>query len=383
MKKIRQYLIPIMLGLVVLLGSLWIGRFKILAVYYRHKFNQSSPETQFAQYEKEFMEDRKILGEYDIFRPSRGTKDAGPFLNSKIHWEIGDIHHQGSLVLPEFVKREMNKDWVLKKPLFKKMGLKFDWMKELRKYDYWNPEENSPAFPAGKKYLTYSYPIPSYMDLITWAKLRLLHGKETNDIQAAFKEVRHLMRLIWTNDYLVSTMVVPNMLKLEHSFHETLLPEQEGDWKLVPEDVIMRAKRHFYDLQGMTDIRFSDKMFQKATSTDVGLCSMVLEGMMGLISMRDMMKEELAERYRRMDKLVTSSQTKCRKTIVHKMWEDPSWPSFMSDSQDAFAYVGNQTVLGKKLTWKELKESHELKVVMGYVLLNAAPPRILKSYEKN
>ncbi len=371
----KKFVLPSIYIIAVLSVGAWLSRFQIFKYYYKDKWQDASPEELVKKYEKTLLEDREILAKYDVFDPSLGTKDAGPYLNSRIHWEIGDIHHQGDLVLPDFVHKELNKDWVNKKPLFKKMGLKFDWMKELHQFDYWNPEENSPAYPEGKKYTTYSFPIPSYKDLMVWAKLRLLYGRETNDMMNAFKDVRHLTRLIFTNDYFVSSMVAVSMLKLESEIHE-------GNWEIIPEDVLMRAKRHFRALPAMIDPRLKDETFTNMVNTDVGICPMIVEGLMSYISMRDLLQDELKDQFKRMNWIVEISQKQCRKTIVHKMWEDPTWPATVSDDQDAFAYVGESKLIGKKMTWGELKKEDDLKALIGYVLVSVGTPNFLGGYEK-
>lgn len=358
---------------VLLLG--WLLRFKILKVYYREQWKKGSPEALIKKHEKAFLEDRAILSKYDIFKPSKGFRDAGPYLNDKIHWQVGDIHHQGSLVLPGWLHKEMNKDWMNKKPLFKKMGMKFDWMKELHQFDYWNPEENSPAYPPGKKYFTYSFPIPTYKDLVTWAKLRLLYGKEKGDMQSAFKDVRHLARLIWTNDYLISSMVTVQLLRLEHQVHE-------GNWEIIPEEDLMRAKRHFYALPNVVDPHLSDEMWKTLTNTDLGICPMITEGLMSYVSMRDLMQNELTHEYARMNELVKTSQTKCRETIVNKMYNDPTWPTMTSgDEKNPLDFV-DQNTLTAGLTWKDVKRNDDLKVVMGYILSGVAIPMYFNGYEK-
>ena len=352
--------------LTIVLGSaLWFGRFTISKYWYMSRFFKNSPAKIIKATEAEFTQDREILGRYELFYTSSGTKDAGPFLNDKLHWQIGAIAHRGSLVLPDFIHKEMNKDWAIKKPLFKKMGLNFNWMKELLKYDYWNPEENSPAYPEGKKYQTYSFPVPTYKDLITWSKLRYLYGKETGDVQSALKEVRHLMRLIFTNDYLISSMVTVRMLKMENQFEQILTPDEMGDWKFVPEDHIMRAKRHLYSLPSVVDIRVSDETFHKMVKTNVGLCPMLFEGMMSYLALRDLLKDELLYSYQRMGEAIKN--TSCRTSILHKMWDDPTWPAFIKQDEDAFALEG-KTIMGKRVTWKEVMNNPDLKATIGYIL---------------
>jgi len=352
-------------ALMVLSSLLWFNRFTLSKYWYMRKFFQASPAKMIKEKEAEFMQDREILARYEIFYPSNGTKDAGPYLNPMVHWEIGDVAHRGSLVLPEFIHKEMNKDWVVKKPRFKKMGINFSWMKELLKYDYWNPEENSPAYPEGKRYETYSLPVPSYDDLITWAKLRYLHGKETGDVQNALKEVRHLMRLIFTNDYLIASMVTLKMLQNENTFEEILTPKEMGGWKFIPEDHLMRAKRHIYSLPAAVDIRIPDVTFQKVIKTNVGLCPMLFEGMMGYLALRDFLKEELIYGYNRMDEAIQSAN--CRQTILHKMWRDPEWSSVDIDDPDKVALEGKE-FMGQPVTWKEVARSPDLKASLGFFL---------------
>lgn len=359
MKKISL----IFASLFILMALAWFNRFTFTKYWYMRKFFQSSPQAQFKTFEKDFTEDREILSRYELFFPSSGDKDAGPFLNDKIHWQIGDIAHRGSLVLPEFIHKEMNKDWVIKKPLFKKMGINFQWMKELEKFDVWNTEENSPAYPEGKKYQTYAFPVPTYKDLITWGKLRYLYGKETGDVQGALKEVRHLMRLIYTNDYLISSMVTVNMLKIENQFEEILTPKEMGNWKFVPHDHIMRAKRHLYSLPSVVDIRMPDTIFQNMIKTNVGLCPMLLEGMMSYLAMRDLLKDELIYGYQRMEEAINISN--CRRSVLHKMWKDPTWPTFIMEEH---------VLMGETVSWEKVQNHQNLKASLGFLLGSVGIP---------
>lgn len=357
-----KFILPVIFALG--LSIVWSNRYSFVKFRHMRAFFKNSPAELIKQHEKLILEDREILAQYDLFYPSSGSKDAGPFLNPMIHWQIGEIHHQGSLTLPEFVHKEMNEDWVTKKPLFKKMGLKFGWMKELLNYDVWSPDENSPVYPPGKRYQTYAFPVPNYKDLVTWAKLRYLYGKETGDAQSALKEVRHLMRLIWTNDYLVSSMVVVNMLKMENQFEEILTPKEMGDWKFIPLDHVMRAKRHFYSLPALVDIRLSDEMFQKMQNTNAGLCLMLNEAMMGYIGMKDFLAEELKYGMNRFSKALAASN--CRKTILHKIWADPKWETHTT--------LEGIKVFDQQVTFEQVKRNPALKATVGYILANVGGP---------
>lgn len=371
MNFIKRKIVIIPLGFVLILSLLWINRYSFFKIYNMQQFYKASPKKMIEANEKAFMEDRDILGRYELFFPSKGTSDAGPFLNPRVHWEIGEIHHQGDLVLPEFVHKELKDDWVTKKPLFKKMGLNFQWMKELAKYDYWNPEEGSPAYPAGKKYETYSFPIPTYKDLMTWAKLRYLYGKETGDVQSALKEVRHLMRLIWTNDYLVSSMVVVAMLKIENQFEEILTPKEIGDWKFIPTEHVMRAKRHFYSLPITSDIRLPDELFNRLTRTSVGICPMLNESAMTYIGMREFLGEELKYGMDRFHELVRVSN--CRRSYVFRIWENPNWQTFTS--------LEGVKIWGNDVMAEKVKSDPDYKATVGFIIASIAYP-VFWQYEK-
>jgi hypothetical protein len=382
MKLLKRILPP--LGILFFLsGTIWFSRFKILKIYFKSDWERSSSEPVLKEIEKVFMEDRQILSQYAIFKPSKGTNDAGPFLNSQLHWEIGEIYHEGPLVLPPLLHNELRTEWVEKRPLFKKMGLNFDWIKQLHQYDFWSPEENSPAYPVGFKYLPDTYPVPTYSDLLVWAKLRLLYGKENKDIQNAFKDVRHLARLIGTNDYMISNAIMLNLLKIERQFYDSLSSEQKGGWQVIPEEVQMRAKRHFKSLPGLVDIRFTDKMFQKITNTDVGICQMISQGLVTYILVRDLLKDEFPKKFERMNKLVKETQAKkCRKTIIHQIWEDPTWPSPIAEDQMVFGDTEGNVLFNDSFTWGELKKHYDQKVVVGYFLFTVAGPDFFSDYQK-
>lgn len=364
MKTPSRKSLIITLILIVLSGLVWSNRYFFVKFKHMRAFFKNSPATLIKDNEKLILVDREILAKYDLFLPSNGTKDAGPFLNKLVHWQIGDIHHQGSLTLPEFVHREMNDDWVTKKPLFKKMGLNFGWMKELMNYDVWSPDQNSPVYPEGKRYQTYSFPVPNYKDLMTWAKLRYLYGKETGDAVTALKEVRHLMRLIFTNDYLISSIVVVNMLKMENQFEEILTPKEMGDWAFVPHDHVMRAKRYFHALPSLIDIRLGDETFEKMSKTNVGLCPMVNEALMSYIGMRDFLGDELKYGMNRMERFVETIN--CRESILRKMWKDPNWETHLT--------LSGIEVFGKQVTFEDLKKNSDLKAAVGYILANVGTP---------
>jgi hypothetical protein len=172
------------------------------------------------------------------------------------------------------------------------------------------------------------------------------------------------MRLIWTNDYLISSMVVVNMMKMETQFEEILTPKEMGDWKFIPLDDVMRAKRFFYSLPTLVDIRLSDETFQKMVTTNVGLCPMLSEAMMGYIGMKDFLGDELKYGMIRFARAVDSAN--CRKTILHKIWADPTWETHTT--------LEGIKVFDQQVTFDQIKRNSDLKAAVGYILANVGAP---------
>jgi hypothetical protein len=73
-----------------------------------------------------------------------------------------------------------------------------------------------------------------------------------------------------------------------------------------------------------------------------------------------------------MNKLVTHSQKVCRKTIVHKMWEDPTWPVPMPT---------DEMISGIKYDAEELESNDDLKASVGYILAIHGIPDFLRVYD--
>lgn len=316
-------------------------------------------------------EDQELLAEHELFYPSSGVSDAGPFLNHKLHWEIGPIYHKGSLALPGVIHKELqDESWITKKPIYKKIGVDFYWLKEIKKFDVWSLELDSPAYPIDKKHRPFELPYPTYRDFMTWQKLRYLHAKEIGDVNSALSEVRHLMRLIWTNDNLAAASAVIKMLKVENEFEEIIIPKEVGDWKFISHDRLMRAKRYFFAVIAGTDVRVSDETFTRMTKTNTGNCLALYEGMMFYLGMRDLLKNELSYGYDRMKLSIDSSG--CRKTILHKMWDDPKWRTMES--------VADVQILGKKITDVNGSKQSDLIAAIGYKLSSINGPNYSFQY---
>lgn len=98
-------------------------------------------------------------------------------------------------------------------------GLDFAWMKELLAFDHWSMMTAGPL-RDGPTQSFMEAPIPNFVTLQNWAKLRLLKGLHEGDLASASLEVRHLAMLCATTGTLVGDMIRLAILGIERGFSE-------------------------------------------------------------------------------------------------------------------------------------------------------------------
>jgi hypothetical protein len=169
----------------------------------------------------EFLEDQQLARTYPVLAPAPRARDAGPFLNARIGWDIdpkrlaawrerlpGSVR---SLTLDSALVDEIPKDWV-KSPPSLWQQLDFSWMAALSPFDHWDVESNSPwtEEPHG------SWPngFPLLHELVPWAKLRLAKGVATRDFAGAESEVEHLGALLLSTETTLGASIGLQVLAL-------------------------------------------------------------------------------------------------------------------------------------------------------------------------
>ncbi len=342
-------------------------------------YEVSSPEEQILKVADTIDEDLKILAEYGFFRGSKGEKDAGPFLNKLVYF---DNFGPSKINLPKELEIQLkDKNWVALEPDFKTLNLDFTWMEKLHEYDHWSPDMNNPHFKAEDKPTLYGLALPGYMELTNWAKLRLIQGRKTQNIQKALSDVRQLARLIYTNDYLVSSMVAIALLRHEGTFVQNYNPKIFGGWKTIPVDVLSRAKRYHWGLPEMVDPRLSDETYERFTGGNVGKCQMISEGMSKNIIVRDHLKTTYPKAVKRFDETVKNSLKTCRNSIVHLMWNDPSWKVFGKDVDYEKSLVKPENESDWK--WKILMIHPRVEEFYAFNMLTISAPNYLRQYQES
>jgi hypothetical protein len=172
-----------------------------------------------------YCEATKGLKRLETPSPVDRHRDAAYYMGIRTDWEDGRI---GLLHLAKSLTDRMNNpmySWRNFGPA-DYAGLDFSWMHELEQFDSWSLSGDGPL----KGDLTVSAaeaPIPNYVTMQNWVKLRLVKGANDGDLPTAIREVRHLGDLIASNGTLVSEMIRLAFQGIERGFLESrgIVPE--------------------------------------------------------------------------------------------------------------------------------------------------------------
>ncbi|MDP6934003.1 MAG: hypothetical protein QGG40_13850 [Myxococcota bacterium] len=126
-------------------------------------------------------------------------------------------------------------------------------LEDLLGYDHW---EASSSGAYGRYVQTHEHPflfdsaITNYVPLQYLAKLRLVQGLRTGEMLPALQEVRHLAKLVYSDEMLVASMVANALLGIERQGYEAAVERDLMDpdaWSPVPEE-----QTHTFRRAGMT-----------------------------------------------------------------------------------------------------------------------------------
>ncbi len=151
---------------------------------------------------------------------AQGSHDAALYLSSRIDWEGGVL---GSLHLPKSLTDRMSAPpdawWRMEAADY--AGLDFGWLTELLGYDTWALSTTGPLRDLERTNFLEA-PIPNFVSLMHWAKLRFLKGALEADLARASMEVRHLAMLCGSTHLLIGDMIRFAIYGIERRFFEQL-----------------------------------------------------------------------------------------------------------------------------------------------------------------
>ena len=209
-------------------------------------------------------------------------RDAAEFMAPLIDYETplddppGRLHVAGALA--DRVKG-YGTDWPAKISDRDLEGLDFGWLSALGAYDHWS------LFGAGRLREQplgefFTAPIPNYLSLLLWTKLRFAVALRSGDLAQASAEVRHLAALIRTQSILIAEMVAVAIYRLDARAREVAAAKgfDTTGWPEPDVDQIDRHRRIALASLYFTFPGVKPETVRKAVECMPSPCSALLEG---------------------------------------------------------------------------------------------------------
>jgi len=232
-----------------------------------------------------FCQESKRLEQTVASAPTRRTRDAATYLAVRVDWEDGS---EGLLRLPDSLSQKIRnlpqgtwptaldeRDWA---------GLDFGWMQELLAYDFWSLSAEGPLRNPDVISF-YDAPIPNFISLMSWAKLRLARGLRVQDLPQASLEVRHLADLIGSTGNLVGEMIRLAVLRFDRLAWEVSgqpVPEST----LSPDDYQLALRVDHSSIYFLFP-GVPKAVREKALGCSPVKCTMLMEGLGAHVALRD------------------------------------------------------------------------------------------------
>jgi len=272
------------------------------------------------------------LDEHPFFAAKHPGSDAGPWLNPRMSWDGGASPAGSELTLPDGLAdrlREWGDTWTEHAADIDWSSLDFAWMRAVADYGFWS------ILPGGPlEHLEHprfgSMPLPSFIALQTWAKLRLLAARQKGDHGIASRELRQVAWLCHSTELLIGSMVAVAILGLERRAYVSALAGkvEVGAWKPFDEEWIADARAVGFAAPGFANPMIGDALVERARVVKAARCSGLTE-MMWLISMRHKLGVPVAPA---LEREIADPNPPCRLDVMHWYLNKGGTPSETDDS---------------------------------------------------
>lgn len=268
-----------------------------------------------------FCDENRKLKKSNLFPEHHGERDAAVFMMNRVDWE-GGLRPPGSLHLPVALSKQLRdagSTWPIAIGPAALTGLDFSWLRELRQYDTWSvaafgPMRDDQPVPFAQS------PVPNYMSLMEWAKLRFVLAYANHDFADADAEVRQLAALIDSQGMVLADSIAVAVLKIDAQARAAALStgQDVSDWPPVDEDA---AK--MYRSVSLAGVYFfapgvPEPVLKKARECMVNPCSAIAEGLGLQLSFAPYATDHtraIVERY--------ADESGCSSTLLERVRKSP------------------------------------------------------------
>ena len=326
----------------IFLTSILISGFEIL-----NRTDVAPSVAKLQQMQREFLEDflkdQSDLTTVPLFtQTSPRLKDAGTYLNVRFPWNPGfggddEVPVTGEPVqVKERFKDALmryGKDWVNHNSWFNHETFDFSIFAQLRDFDHWDLEANSPIERVGtsEPYLNgIEIPIPDVTNLVVLSQLYLMKAIDTKDVVQTLKDVRHVATLFLSTENLNLEMTGLRLLDFERVAFAYYLKHnliKETDWTPLSATILSQATRAWPATAGYARILTQDSTFKKVFGEikPIGLCAALNSTVphdwliKPMLMPRIWPEPSFASQYARHESLIETSKSQCRLKYVTRL----------------------------------------------------------------
>ncbi len=214
-----------------------------------------------------------------FFAATRPDLDAGPWLNPRVAWDTEPRRSASQeLALPDALADAVKKwsdDWVDHAGEVDFSRLDLSWMAGLSRFGRWNVIPGGPLEEIDRPRFE-SLPIPNFLHLLTWAKLRLLAARARGDSAAASAEVRQLAYLCHSTELLIGAMVGNAILRAERRAYDAAAEARQDlkGWP-APHEIawLDDARAVQWAGAGYVAVFVPEDLYERARTVKVGRCT--------------------------------------------------------------------------------------------------------------
>jgi len=188
----------------------------------------------------------------------------------------------GRLHLPDDLTgriRAYDADWISRITDRDLAGFDFSWLPALAQFDHWS------VLGAGrlrdyKPGDFFREPIPNYLSLQLWSKLRYALGLRRGDLAAASAEVRHLADLLRTQGILIAEMIAVALYRLDARARDAAAAAgfDVSAWVAPDPDQLLRHRETMFAGMFFTYPGVDSETVKKAVECLPSPCPALLEG---------------------------------------------------------------------------------------------------------
>jgi hypothetical protein len=306
--------------------------------------------------------------------------DAAELMAEHVGWDAPDagLPAPRAPVPPEVVQRfrESNDGgWVdLRDDVI--LNTDVQWFSKLPALGFWDTDRGLEGVPFD----AFAEPLPNFVALQAFAKVRLIQGLVHRDVVTAATEVRALVRLLVSTSSLVGAMVGCALLSIERHAYEAARAQglEVSGWTPVSAADTDRLRAVLWAGPAMTSLLATGAL--AARRPVIGECLALREGVGGAHFLRGYLEAELPTRYAELDAALTRSP--CRLSRLRDVWTSRSKVGQLPATGEAFC-VSRMGAPGTcDVPALPLSLVPYSRAFIGNTLLSIAGPNWFKQYEK-